>query len=303
MADEALRLDGHEVALNNVDKLLFPDDAITKRDLVAHYVGLSPVILPHLRDRPLTLQRFPDGIGAGGFFQKEAADHLPAWAGTVEIAKQDGSVRHVVAGDAATLAWLANQAAITLHATLSRAGRIDRPDRMILDLDPSDDDFGKVQEAASLAKALLDRLEVESFVQTTGSRGLHVVVALDATVGFDEVRALAHDIAGTLAEQSPRLLTVAHRKAGRGDRVFVDYLRNGYAQTAVAPYAVRALPTAPVATPLDWPEALAGTMTARRYTIANIRARLAQKDDPWAAIDRVPYDASTIAQRFRRTRS
>jgi bifunctional non-homologous end joining protein LigD len=292
MTDQALNVDGHEIAVSNRDKVLFPESELTKGDLIDYYRRIADVALPHLRGRPVSMHRFPDGIGKDGFFQKNIPDYFPQWIERKTLGKEGGSVTHVVVSNAATLVYLADQGCITPHIGLSRVDRIDAPDRLVFDLDPSGDDFAKVQGAARKVKAVLDELAFDSFVQTTGSRGLHVVVPLDRKAGFDEVRRFARRLAEHLAGRYPDELTVEQRKAARGARVFVDYLRNGYAQTAVAPYAVRAIEGAPVAAPLTWPEALAESMSPRKYTIQNIFRRLAQKEDPWAGIDR---KASSIA--------
>jgi len=278
---EIIEVDGHEIELSNRGKLFFPDAGITKGDLVDYYRRIAEIALPHYRDRPLSMQRFPDGIAGEGFFQKNAGDYFPGWIETAKLAKEDGTVRHVVANSAATLVYLADQGMITPHLGLSRVDDIDKPDRLVFDLDPSDGDFAKVQTAARHVRAALDELDAPSFVQTTGSRGLHVVVPLDRSAGFDVVREAGQRIAKTLAARYPDALTVAQRKARRGSRIYLDTARNAYGQTAVAPYGVRARPGAPVATPLDWREALDRAMTPQKYTIANIFRRLGNKDDPW----------------------
>ena len=300
MSDQTVEIDGHEIALSSQDKLLFPDCGITKGDLVDYYRRIALVALPHWRDRPASLQRFPDGIDAEGFFQKAAPDYFPDWICRERLQKEGGSIEHVLVNDAATAAYLANQGCVTLHLGLSRVDRIDRPDRLVFDLDPSGDDFTAVQNAARRTRCLLDELELPSFVQTTGSRGLHVVVPLDRSADFDAVRAVAHRLATRLAERHPGELTVEQRKAARRGRVFVDYLRNAYGQTAVSPYAVRAKPGAPVATPLDWDEALAKGRSPRDYTIGNIFKRLGQKDDPWAGIAAAAASLDRVARRFDR---
>ena len=297
MSGKTITVDGREIALSNLDKPFFPEDGITKGDLVDYYRRIAPVALPHWRDRPLSMHRFPDGIGEEGFFQKDMPDHFPGWIDSAELPKEGGSVTYILANEAATLVYIANQGCITPHLALARADAPDRPDRMIFDLDPSDDDFGKVQEAAERLRARLEALDLPVFVQTTGSRGLHLVVPLDASAPFDPVRAAARRVAETVAEEAPDLATVAQRKASRGGRVFLDTLRNAYGQTAVAPYAVRARPGAPIATPLTWEEALSADMTPRRYTIANIFRRMGQTDDPWADIDDHPADAAGFAER------
>jgi bifunctional non-homologous end joining protein LigD len=299
MSDQALNIDGHEIAVSNQDKVFFPESGLTKGDLIDYYRRIGGVALPHLRGRPVSMHRFPDGIGKDGFFQKNIPDYFPQWIKRETLGKEGGSVTHVVANDAATLVYLADQGCITPHVGLSRVDRIDAPDRLVFDLDPSDDDFAKVQGAARKVKAALDELELDSFVQTTGSRGLHVVVPLDRSASFEEVRPFARTLAEHLAEQYPDLLTVEQRKAARGGRVFVDYLRNAYAQTMVATYAVRAIEGAPVAAPLTWSEALADGLSPRKYTIENVFRRLGQKDDPWAGIDREAQSLANARARLQ----
>jgi len=296
MRDRTVTIGARRIELSNLDKLLFPASGITKGELVGYYRRIAGVALPHYRDRPLTMQRFPDGIGKEGFFQKDAPGHFPAWIDRVELGKKGGTVRHVVANDAATLVYLANQGCITPHLGLARADRPDHPDRMILDLDPSDGDFDKVRRAAKWAKALLDEIGLPSFVQTTGLRGLHVVVPLDRSAAFDEVREVARRLAAHLAERHCETLTVEQRKERRGNRVFVDYLRNGYGQTAVAPYAVRAIEGAPVATPIRWEEVDSARLGPRRTTIRTLFRRLGQTGDPWSAIAAAPTSLKAAKQ-------
>ncbi len=277
---------GHDVKLSNPDKVLFPAAGLTKADLIDYYERIAPVMLPHLAGRPLSLVRYPNGIEAEGFMQKNASDYFPDWIRRARLAKQDGAVDHVVAEDAATLVYLANQACVTFHVGLSRIDRIDHPDHLVIDLDPSDDDFAKLRRAAREAGALLEEVGLVPFLQTTGSRGLHVWVPLDGSAEFEQVRDFAVRIAELLVARRPGELTTAQRKAKRGDRVFVDVARNAYAQTAVAPYSVRALAQAPVATPIDWAELHDPRLGPQRYTINNVFRRLARKRDPWAQIDR-----------------
>lgn len=272
--------------LSHPDKVLFPADGITKADLVAYYRRVAEVMVVHLRGRPLMLQRFPDGIGGGAFYQKQVGDYFPEWVHRVEVAKEGGTVTHVVCDDEATLAYLAGQACITPHAWLSRADRPDRPDRIVFDLDPSVPGFAAVRATARALRQLLEEVGLVPFVQTTGSRGLHVVAPIDRRAGFDEVRAFARNVAERIAAADPDHRTVEARKAKRRGRVFIDTLRNGYAQTAVAPYAVRARPGAPVATPLEWHELGDSRLDATRYTISSLPRRLARRPDPWADIAR-----------------
>ena len=243
-------------------------------------------MLPHVAGRPLSFERYPAGIAVEGFMQKNASNYFPSWLPRVRVAKQDGVVDHVVAEASDTLIYLANQACITFHVWLSRIDRVDHPDRMVLDLDPSDEDFAKVRWAAREARALLEEIGLVPFLQVTGSRGLHIWVPLDRSADFDQVRQFASEVAERLVARRPRELTTAQRKAKRGGRVFLDVARNAYAQTAVAPYSVRARPQAPVATPIEWAELEDPKLGPQRYTIRNIFRRLARKRDPWAEIER-----------------
>lgn len=296
MSDATVTAGGRKVVISNPDKVLFPDDGITKRDLAEYYARIADVALPHWRDRPVTMERFPDGIGAEGFFQKNVPEHFPDWIARVELAKEGGTVTHALATEPATLVYLADQGCITPHLALSRAGDPRRPDRMVLDLDPSDDDFGKVQETARALRATLDRRGLESFVATTGSRGLHIVLALDASADVDALRPFARAVAAEVAEAHPALATVEQRKSKRGDRVLVDTFRTAFGQTAVGAYAPRARDCAPVATPIRWDEAFASDLVPDRYTIASIFRRLGQIDDPWALLGDRPATASVLAE-------
>jgi bifunctional non-homologous end joining protein LigD len=292
----AIEIDDREIAIGHPDKVLFPEEGLTKRDLADYYARIGEVAVPRYRGRALTMQRFPDGIDADGFFQKAIGDHFPDWIACATMPKADGEVTHVVVDSPATLVYLADQACITPHLALSRIDRPKHPDRMIFDLDPSDNDFAKVQETARYLHRALDELELSSFVQTTGSRGLHIVVALDRAADFDSVRKFTRALCRKLTAEHPALMTVEQRKKKRGDRVFLDDLRNAYGQTAVGPYAVRALPGAPIATPLEWKDVGDGDLHPRKYRIDNLFRRLAQTDDPWRSIERA---ATTLPERSR----
>jgi bifunctional non-homologous end joining protein LigD len=285
MSGRIAEVAGRRVKLSNLEKVLFPAAGLTKADLIDYYERVAPVMLPHLSGRPLSLERYPDGIDAEGFMQKNASAYFPRWIRRARLAKQDGAVAHVVADDASTLVYLANQACVSLHVGLSRIDRIDHPDRMVLDLDPSDQDFEKVRRAAQDARALLEEIGLVPFLQTTGSRGLHLWVPLDRSADFDQVRGFAAGLAEVLEARRPAELTTAQRKAKRGDRVLLDVARNAYGQTAVAPYSVRARPGAPVATPLEWTELDDPGLAPQRYTIRNLFRRLERKGDPWAGIE------------------
>lgn len=286
MASRTISVSGRDIDVSNLDKELYPDDHVSKGEVIDHYRSVADAMLPHLAGRPLTMRRYPDGIGAQGFFQKDASDYFPDWTRVVAIPQRGGgSVDHVVCDDAATLVYLANQATIEFHIALSTVDDIDRPDRLVIDIDPPPETPVSVLRAvARQARHLCTEIGLTPFVQATGGRGYHVTAPLDRTADFAFVRGLAADIAGHLAARDPDLLTTAQRKQRRGDRIFLDAGRNAYGQTFIAPYSLRARPGAPVATPLDWDEL--GRSAPGGHTAATIRNRLAQKPDPWSAIDR-----------------
>lgn len=276
---------GHSIEVSRPDKVLFPDDGITKRDLAEYYKDIGKRIVPHVKERALTMHRYPDGIEGESFYQKAMPDYFPDWIDRETLPKEDGEVTYVVANDVATLVYLADQAVVTPHVTLSRTDRPDHPDQMIFDMDPPEDsdDIEVVRQSAEKVHEILADLGLNAFLKTTGSKGYHILVPLDRSVTFDAAHEFARDVGRVAADRHPDLLTVAQRKSDRGGRVFVDYLRNAYGQTTVAPYAIRALQGAPIATPLDWDEL--DETDPQEYGMANIRRRLAQKADPWQELD------------------
>lgn len=278
------------VQLSNAGKVLFPGDGITKGDLVAHYQLVADLMLPLLRDRPVSMSRYPDGIDAEGIVQKNAPSYFPGWITRAKVRKQGGWLRQVVCDKPATLVYLANLACIEVHAVLSKLGRIDEPDQLIFDLDPPDDSsFGDVRLAALKLRDLLeDELGLATYIKTTGGAGLHVHVPLNARKDFDSVRAFARGVARLLAVRNPGLVTTEQRKDKRGTLVYMDIMRNAYAQTAVAPYAVRARPGAPVATPLSWHELANGQLAPGQFTVRTLPGRIgpAGQDSPWADMAR-----------------
>jgi bifunctional non-homologous end joining protein LigD len=298
--ETTVHLDGHEVKITRPDKVLFPEDGITKGDLIRYYERIGPRILPFLEGRPVSMQRFPDGIDKFAFFQKAAAAYYPAWIKTATVKKQGGTVKHVICDDVATLVYLANQACITPHVWLSRAGKPHSPDQMIFDLDPSTDDLTAVVDGAHMLKDLLDELKLPAYVKSTGSRGLHVTVPLDASEDFGRVHEFARQLAGVIISRDPDRYTMEQLKKNRGDRVFIDINRNAYAQTAVPPYAVRPRRGAPVAVPLEWGELRKKSFRPDGVTIRSLFERLDKVDDPWKDFWR---HATTIATARRRLES
>jgi bifunctional non-homologous end joining protein LigD len=278
---EIVRIGGHEVKITRPEKVLFPEDGITKRDLIDYYRRVAPWILPHLQGRPLALERYPDGIDEPGFFQKATPSYYPDWIRRVTIHKVGGTVTHVVCDNAATLVYLANQACVTPHIWLSRSDKLDCPDQMVFDLDPSGNDFGLVKATALSIRELLDRLGLPAYVKTTGSRGLHIGVPLKRSESFDAVRDFARRLASIVVVQDPGQRTLELRRSRRGDRVFIDTNRNAYAQTVAPAYAVRARRGAPVSIPLDWEELGRRDLRPDGVTIRSLFKRLEIIGDPW----------------------
>jgi bifunctional non-homologous end joining protein LigD len=279
-----MRAGRRDVPLTHPGKVLFPDDGITKEDLAAYYRDAAPVMVPLVRDRPVSMQRFNGGIKRPGFFQKNVERGAPPWLKRVRVGKRGGSLVHMLANDAAALVWLANQNCVTPHVWLSRADRLERPDRMIFDLDPaSPDEFALVRRTARELGDVLREAGVEPFAMTTGSKGIHVVVVLRRLYAFDRVREAAVAVAAELVSRRPKQLTMEFYKRKRDGRLFVDVNRNAWAATAVPPYGVRPLAGAPVATPLAWDELSDRRLTAQRWTLRTVLER-----DPavWADVGR-----------------
>jgi bifunctional non-homologous end joining protein LigD len=295
-----MRANDIDVEISHPHKVLFPRDGITKEDVVRYYQKISDLILPYLDRRPINMQRFPDGIDSDGFYQKEIPQYFPDWIerASVELKGEGQKQDQVLCQKTATLLYLANLGCITMHRWLSRSDALDQPDMMIFDLDPPQDDFEQVRFAALRLHDLFRENEIASYVMTTGSQGLHVLLPLEPSHSFDTVRETAEQIADLLARRFPNRLTTEVRKEKRKGRLFLDMLRNAYAQTAVTPYALRALPGAPVATPLDWDELQDRELDAQRYRMENIFRRLGQKADPWQNVMDDAQSLETIQDRM-----
>jgi bifunctional non-homologous end joining protein LigD len=307
MRGETIQVDGQEIRLSNLRKVLFPESGITKGDLVTYYRGVAKTMLPLVRGRPVTMQRFPDGIGAEGFYAKDRPEYFPSWIASVELPKKEGgSVDYVLAQNTATLVYLADQAVITLHVALSRRDIPGKPDRLIFDLDPPEgvaEGFELVKHGAWELRSLLQGIGLVPHVMTTGSRGLHVTVPLERRQDFDTVRRFARDVAELLVHREPDRFTIEQRKAKRGRRLYLDVMRNAYGQTGVAPYSVRARPGAPVATPLDWDELERSDLGPHSYTIHNILQRVGERGDPWGRISAAAKPLGAARDRLATMRS
>ncbi len=288
------------VPISHPSKVLIPGDRpLRKIDLARYYAAAGRWMAPHLADRPIHVRRFPDGIEGEAFVQKSVRKHYPEWIGRARLPKHEGGeIEQIVSPAAATLAYLAGQNAISVHGWLSRVDRPEHPDQLIFDLDPSSKDFGQVRSAAAIVRDVLEELCLPAFLKTTGSRGLHVVTPLDRAAAFDEVRPLAQRIASVCARLAPNELTVEFHKSKRDGRLFVDWLRNGYAQTAVAPLSVRARPGAPVAMPIEWHEL--PTTGPADWTVWNALERLQAGIDPWRGVRARAHGIAQPRARLRR---
>lgn len=301
MSTRTFDFDSRSVTVGNADKVLFPDIGLTEGQLAGYYARVADTMLPHLKGRPISMQRFPNGVNKPGFYAKQAPEHFPEWIDRVTITVLESGEKQpqVVINNAQTLIYLVDQATITPHTWLSRTTDLHHPDKLIFDLDPPKT-FDSARAAARQVHALLDELGLPAYLMTTGSRGLHVGVPLDGQSDFDTVRDFARDLANALAARHPKELTIETRKAQRRGRLFLDYLRNAYAQTAVPPYAVRARPGASVATPLTWDELDDPDLDSQSYHVGNVLERIARIGDPWADFYKGGVSLTAARQRLKK---
>jgi bifunctional non-homologous end joining protein LigD len=281
MSSKGIQIDGHKIELSHLDKVLFPKSGITKEELVTYYHTISSMVLPLYENRPLTMQRCPDGIDKQNFIQKGVPDYFPPWIDRFELSKDKGTIEQVLVNNAATLVYLANQACITFHLGLSQVDKIHYPSYLIFDLDPSTEDIVLLKNVVKYVKELIDQLELKGFIKTTGSRGFHIYIPLKREHTFEEVHDFAKLFATYLTKKYPQEITIEQSKAKREKRVLIDYARNSYGLSAVAPYSIRAIERAPIATPLDWEDLKEKDLNSQSYNIRNIYDRLKVKKDPW----------------------
>jgi bifunctional non-homologous end joining protein LigD len=274
------------VVITHPDKVLFPDDGITKGELAAYYERIGPLILPHIVQRPVTMERFPGGIGQKGFLQKDIVKGFPEWLQRVEVPKKDGTVHYPIVTDTQSLLWLVNQNSITPHVWISRAPDLLHPDICVFDLDPSVDDASMLRDAAVALHDLLEEIDLPSWVKTSGSKGFHIAVPLDGKTDMDGVARFAHTVGTVLVKRDPRNLTQEFHKVDRGKRILIDTGRNGWSATHAAVYAVRARPGAPVSAPCTWEELESGTVGPRSLTLRNMADRIESVGDLWSGMRR-----------------
>jgi len=277
------------MVITHPDKVLFPDSGITKGELCAYYEAVAPLMIPHIRGRPITMERFPAGIEKKGFIQKDVSNGFPSWLERVEVEKRSekagGSVHYPLVGDARSLVWLANQNSITPHVWISRVPKLHQPDLCVFDLDPSAEDPQSLRTAALAVRELLDEFGLPSYVKTSGSKGFHILIPLDGEGDAESAWRFAHGAGAVLVKRHPHILTQEFIKADRGDRIFVDTGRNLPGATFAAVYAVRAKPGAPISAPCTWAELEGGTVGPRTFTLRTMAARIGEVGELWSGMD------------------
>jgi bifunctional non-homologous end joining protein LigD len=271
-----------KVEFTNLEKVLFPKLGIAKAQVIEHYIKAAPKMLGFLANRPLVFTRFPDGVNQNGFYEKNAPQGTPSWVKTVkfysETAERD--VNYVLCNDLDTLIWLANIAAIEIHTPFSKADSREKPDIVFFDIDPEPPaTFKDAKEVALLVKEKLDGLGLESYVKTSGKKGLHIIVPIVSEYTFKETRAFVHKIGQQLAKEH-ELVVSEFNETKKPGKVFVDYLQNSHGRTMASPYSLRAVPEATVSTPLEWSEVRKGI----KPTEFNIFSVVKRKKDPWQRI-------------------
>jgi bifunctional non-homologous end joining protein LigD len=290
--------------ITHPEKVLFPSEGgeagITKGELAGYYEAIAPVMLPHIRARPVTMERYPAGIGQEGFFHKNVSKGFPSWLERVEVAKTGGSVHHPLICDTRSLLWVTNQNTITPHVWTSRAPDLYHPDVCVFDLDPSEEDPDVLRAAALGLRDLLEELGLPSWVKTSGSKGFHIVISLDGTAHMGEVAGFAHTVGRVLVTRDPEHLTQEFSKSDRGGRILVDTGRNGYSATFAAAYAVRAKPGAPVSAPCTWEELERGQVGPRTFTLRTMAARVAGVGDLWSDMSKRKRSLRRPIERLRR---
>ncbi len=274
--------------ITHPEKIMFPDDNITKGELAAYYELVAPLMLPHLRGRPVTMERFHRGIGGKGFFQKNVTTGAPDWLERIAVPHKDGVVNYPVVTDARGLMWLANQNCITPHVWTSRVPDLLHPDLCVFDLDPLDDDAVVLRAATLLLRDMLAELGCTSWVKTSGSKGFHVVVPLAGSADCNQVARFAHAVGRALVQRDAAHLTQEFYKADRGGRILIDTGRNEFGATYAATYAVRPKAKAPVSAPCTWEELESGRVGPRTFTLRTMADRLDAAGDLWSHLHRLP---------------
>lgn len=270
--------------ITHPEKVLFPDIGLTKGEVAAYYEAVAPVMIPHLKGRPITMERFPAGIQSEGFLQKNVVKGFPPWLRRVEVPKKGGVVNYPLANDLKSLLWIVNQNTITFHVWTSRIPKLDRPDICILDLDPSQEDGEALQRAALSAREVFDELGFPSWIKTSGSKGFHIAARMGPRSGVGKSGELANRVARIMIERDPEHLTGEFHKVNRHGRILIDTARNNPGATFAAPYSLRPKPGAPVSAPCTWEEVERGKVTPQSITVRSMPTRLQQMGDLWAEL-------------------
>ncbi len=289
--------------ITHPEKLLFPADGISKGDVASYYEAVAHFIVPYVKARPITMERFPAGIDRKGFIQKDVSKGFPAWLERVEVPKKDGTVHYPIVTDTRSLLWVVNQNTITPHVWISRAPKLNNPDLCVFDLDPTEDERPEVLRAAALAlRDLLEELGLPSWVKTSGSKGFHIVVPLDGKSTMGEVGGFTNAVGTLLVHRDPKHLTQEFHKKDRGGRILVDTGRNGFSATHAAAYAVRPKPGAPVSAPRSISSHVHGAVGPQSFTLRTMAARVAEVGDLWSTMRRKRRSLTRPIQRLRRLR-
>lgn len=278
-----VEIDGYKVTLTNLDKVLWPDDGLTKKDLIRYYAEMADLILPHLRNRPLTVVRYPNGIQAEGFFQKNAPPYTPEFVNTVKITHKDSTINYIVATNRATLVWLANQAAIELHPWLSTHATPEFPNVIVFDLDPAEESsFDDAREIALIIRDGLKELGLQGYPKLSGASGIHIYVPILPKYSFQITSRFVEFFGALLEKIYPQKITQERLVKKRTGRVYIDHLQNLYGKTIVAPYSVRPRPGAPVSCPVTWEEL--ESVEPDEFNITNMVERVASLGDLFAPV-------------------
>lgn len=265
--------------LTNLDKIFWKRDGYTKGDVIEYYEKVAKTILPYLKNRPMVLNRHPNGIDGKSFFQKNNdITKLPSWVETVAVPHKDRTIRYLLVQDKETLIYVANLGCIELNPFHARISSLDKPDYLLIDLDPESVHFDRVIEAAHIIRQLLDDLGLRNYCKTSGGRGLHIYVPLNAQYDFAQAQTMAKLIALLAQEKLPKLISLERSPARRQKRIYVDFPRNSQTQTIAAPYCLRPRPHAPVSTPLDWKEVKPG-LDPLEFNIESVPGRIKKVGD------------------------
>lgn len=282
---EIVKIEGKTLALSNLGKQMWPGENITKAHLIKYYADMAPVLLPYIRNRPLVMKRYPDGIGGDYFYQKECPVYAPDWVETYPVRHSRKVINYIVCNDIPTLAWMAGQGCLEIHAWLSRVDEIDHQDLAVFDLDPAEGvPFQAVKKVALIIREVLEQFGITGFPKTSGSSGMHIFIPLETEYPFARVTGAMKHLAELILRDHPDLVTLERSKAKRRGKVYLDYLQNGRGKTMAFPYSLRPLPGAPVSTPVKWQEVEHNDFDPGWFNMRNIAERIIRTGDPYTGI-------------------